>query len=238
MRSPLGIVSLTLCLILAAPALALSERVKTDCAEGNLDRQIAGCTRIIQDKSATTRERFISFYNRGNAYRDKFDYDQALADYSEAIELDPKQAFAHNNRGIVHRLKGNFESAIADFGEAIKLDPKHAGALSNRCWTLSIVGRDFVEALANCNESLRLNARDHNTWDSRGFTYLKMGDWDRAIADYDKALGLYRWRAWSLYGRGWAKLKQGDTAAGQADIQAAKRITADIAEQFAGYGVK
>ena len=238
MRALRGIVPLTLFLVLAGPALAVSERDKTDCADGSLDRQIAGCSRIIQDRSATARERFVSFYNRGNAYRDKFDYDRALADYSEAIKLDPKQAFPRNNRGIVHRMKGNFESAIADFGEAIKLDPKHAGALSNRCWTLAIVGRDFSEALANCNESLRLNARDHNTWDSRGFAYLKMGDWERAIADYDKALGLYRWRAWSLYGRGWAKLKQGDTAAGQKDIAAAKAITADIAKQFADYGVK
>ena len=237
MRFRRGIV-LTLYLLLAGPALAVSERDKTDCAGDNLDRQIAGCGRIIEDRSATARERFIAYYNRGNAHRDKFDYDRALADYNGAIKLDPKHAYPRNNRGIVHRMKGNFESAIADFSEAIKLDPRHAGALSNRCWTLAIVGRDFPEALANCNESLRLNARDHNTWDSRGFTYLKMGDWERAISDYDKALNLYRRRAWSLYGRGWAKLKKGDTAAGEKDIAAAKAITADIAEQFAGYGGK
>jgi tetratricopeptide (TPR) repeat protein len=123
MRFRRGIVPLTLFLALAGPALAVSERDKTDCAEGNLDRQIAGCSRIIQDRSATARERFVSFYNRGNAYRDKFDYDRALADYSEAIRLDPKQAFAHNNRGIVHRMKGNFESAIADFAKRSSSTP-------------------------------------------------------------------------------------------------------------------
>jgi hypothetical protein len=42
----------------------------------------------------------------------------------------------------------------------------------------------------------------------------------------------------SLYGRGVAKLKKGDSNAGNSDIAAAKAIQADIAEEFARYGVK
>lgn len=235
------VVALALVLACAGPARALSERDKSDCTGETPERQIAGCTRIVEDRDATPRDRFIAYYNRANAHRDSFDYERALADYSEAIRLDPHSpfaAYAFNNRGIVHRVQKNFESAVADFGEAIKLDPKHARAMSNRCWTRAIIGRELKEALADCDESIRLEPRDHNSWDSRGFTYLKLGEWSRAIADYDKALGLYRFRAWSLYGRGWAKLKNGDTAGGEADMAAAKQITADIAEQFAAYGVK
>jgi hypothetical protein len=42
----------------------------------------------------------------------------------------------------------------------------------------------------------------------------------------------------SLYGRGVAKLKKGNADAGNADIAAAKAIRADIAEEFARYGVQ
>jgi len=42
----------------------------------------------------------------------------------------------------------------------------------------------------------------------------------------------------SLYGRGLAKLKKGDTADGDADISAAKAIEAKIVEEFARYGVQ
>jgi tetratricopeptide (TPR) repeat protein len=236
MRCLGGVIALV-AVLAAGPLSALSQRDQDDCSSGDPDRQIAGCTRIIEDKSASVKDRFISHYNRGNAYRDKRDWDKALADYSAAIRLDPKHPYGYNNRGIVHRVKGNFESALADFSEAIKLDPKHARALSNRCWTQAIIGAELKRALADCNESLRLNNKDDNTFDSRGFTYLKLGDWERAIADYDKALSFYRRRAWSLYGRGWAKLKKGDKS-GEADIAAAKAITPDIAEQFAAYGVK
>ena len=38
--------------------------------------------------------------------------------------------------------------------------------------------------------------------------------------------------------RGLAKNKKGDSVGGDADIAAAKAIKADIAEEFAGYGVK
>jgi hypothetical protein len=42
----------------------------------------------------------------------------------------------------------------------------------------------------------------------------------------------------SLYGRGLAKLKKGDTAGGNADIAAAEAIEANIVEDFARYGVQ
>ena len=40
------------------------------------------------------------------------------------------------------------------------------------------------------------------------------------------------------YGRGVAKARSGDAAGGNADIDRAKSIKADIAEDFAKYGLK
>ena len=55
-----------------------------------------------------------------------------MADYSEAIRLDPKSAVAFNNRGNVYFRKGDFDRAIADYDEAVRLDPKNALAFCNR----------------------------------------------------------------------------------------------------------
>lgn len=60
----------------------------------------------------------------------------------------------------------------------------------------------------------------------------------QALADCDAALAQDAQDADSLYGRGLAKLKTGDTADGNADIAAAKNIDGGIAETFARYGVK
>jgi tetratricopeptide (TPR) repeat protein len=93
------------------------------------------------------------------------------------------------------------------------------------------------EALADCNEALRLKPDNAFTLDSRGLVYLKLGQFDRAIVDYDAALKLDPKLAGSNYGRGLAKLRQGDSR-GKEDITAARSMQADIADEFVRYGLK
>ena len=125
-----------------------------------------------------------------------------------------------------------------------KSDPGNAGwqrdlsvSYNNICWAQAIAGQ-LEAGLADCNESLRLRPDESATLDSRGLVYLKSGDFDKAIADYDAALRISPKLAGSHYGRGIAKLKKGDAAGGDADIASAKAIRADIAEEYARYGVK
>ena len=60
----------------------------------------------------------------------------------------------------------------------------------------------------------------------------------RSIADYDAALRINPKLAGSLYGRGVAKRKKGDTAGAEVDIAAAAGIRANVAASFVRYGVK
>jgi regulator of sirC expression with transglutaminase-like and TPR domain len=92
--------------------------------------------------------------------------------------------------------------------------------------------------LADCNESLNLRPNDPNTLDSRGFTYLKLRQPERAINDYDAVLQFDSKNAYSLYGRGLAHLMLGNSDQGNQDIAAAKAIKAEIVDEFAWYGVK
>jgi tetratricopeptide (TPR) repeat protein len=101
----------------------------------------------------------------------------------------------------------------------------------------AVVGR-LQEAIADCDESLRLKPGVSNTLENRGFANLKLGQYDRAIADYDAGLRLDPPnKADFLYGRGLAKIKKGD-ASGNADVAAAKALHEKIAEEFASYGVR
>jgi len=76
-----------------------------------------------------------------------------------------------------------------------------------------------------------------DTDDPRGFTYLKSGQWELAIADFDAALRLDPKLPSALYGRGFAKLKKGQTVGGKSDIATAQAINQNIEAEYARYGV-
>jgi tetratricopeptide (TPR) repeat protein len=96
------------------------------------DLQIGGCTASIQSGRWSGKALALAYVSRGDAYDDKKDYDHAIADYNQAIQLDPKDADAHVSRGLVYNDKKDYDRAIADYNQAIQLDPKDADAYVSR----------------------------------------------------------------------------------------------------------
>jgi tetratricopeptide (TPR) repeat protein len=73
-----------------------------------------------------------SHYRRAVGWSEKQEYDKAIADYSEAVRLDPKLADAYEGRGNAWLAKNDYDKAIADHNEAVRLDPHSAHAHYNR----------------------------------------------------------------------------------------------------------
>ena len=55
-----------------------------------------------------------------------------MADFDQAIGLDPTYAKAYHNRGVIHSRRSDLERAIADYSKSIELDPSLARALVAR----------------------------------------------------------------------------------------------------------
>jgi tetratricopeptide (TPR) repeat protein len=92
-------------------------------AGASQDLVIGACTAIIQSAQESTKGLSAAFANRGNAYRDKREYERAIQDFDQAIKLDPNNAVAFDNRGIAYGHKREYDRAIQDFDKAIRLDP-------------------------------------------------------------------------------------------------------------------
>jgi uncharacterized protein involved in outer membrane biogenesis/tetratricopeptide (TPR) repeat protein len=163
--------------------------------------------------------------------------DPQIAELDRAIAANPNDVAAIDKRGRLSAFRGNYGAAIKDFDEVIRLRPRDAEAFNNRCWARAIVG-DLQSALNDCNAALQLRPRYADAFDSRAMVNLKFGQPGKAIADYDAALRIDPKRANSLYGRGLAKIKSDNVAGGNLDIAEAKSIQANIAEEFAGYGIR
>ena len=90
---------------------------------------------------------------RGNAYNNKKEDDRAIADFNQALLLNPKYAGAFNNRGIAYNDKKEYDRAIADYNQALKLNPKDAEFFYNRGITYELKG-DKVKAIESYRQAL------------------------------------------------------------------------------------
>jgi hypothetical protein len=93
------------------------------CKNDNPDVSIFGCTAIIDAGTDSTRNLAIAHYNRGRAYRDKGEFDRAIADYDKSLALNPRDADVYGNRGVAYEQQGNEQKAAADYRKALTLRP-------------------------------------------------------------------------------------------------------------------
>lgn len=120
--------------------------------------RIDGCTAAIQ--SARTGENMSwAFYNRGIAHMKLSQFDRAIADFDQALKLDPDSTFALNNRGAALARKGEYDRAIADFNEAIRLDAQSATSYNNRGTAYARTGQ-YDRALEDFEQAVRLDPKD------------------------------------------------------------------------------
>jgi len=100
------------------------------------------------------------YLKRGEEYSKNDEFDQAIADFTEAFRIDPNLEAAKNklsieyySRGVASFKKGDAGSAIADINEAIKLTPN-----------------------------------DASLYGARGYIYEESGNYNRAISDFTEAI--------------------------------------------------
>jgi tetratricopeptide (TPR) repeat protein len=87
------------------------------------DTQIKSCTALIESKTELKENEAVAFYNRALAYENKEKYDLAIADFTEAIRLNPNDADFFLYRGIDRQRIGDKAGADADIAEAKRLNP-------------------------------------------------------------------------------------------------------------------
>jgi tetratricopeptide (TPR) repeat protein len=207
----------------AAPAAAQTPNWKA-CPGKAAAAEIEACTRIIDlGNRLSAQHRSIAYSNRGTAYLGKGELDIAIADYTEAIRLDPKTAILHLNRGTAYSAKFEYDRGIRDLDEAIRLNPKLAGAYNIRGAAHASNG-DSDRAMRDLDETIRLDPKQATAYASRGVVYSQKHDYDRAIRDFDEGIRLDSKNA-VLYGnRGHSYIMKGDHDRAIADLNEAIRL--------------
>lgn len=185
-------------MLAVAPAFGASDEDHNNCNARDVERNIVGCTRVLEDPTESAVNRGIAHVGRGLARQDKGEIDLAMADMNDAIRFNPDDALAYSNRGILWREKHDVDRAIADFTQAIRINavPRsdiggdgHVNVYTNRGLAYMAKG-DLDLALSDFDEAIRRDRNDIQAYFFRSKVHEARHDVDRVIADLNQAIRL------------------------------------------------
>jgi len=159
---------------------------RCDSDDTHPDIRIAACTRNIQSGRFTGRNLAVAFTNRGLAYKRKGQWDRAIADYSEAIRLNPNDAQVLSNRGNAFYYKGQLDRAIEDYDDAIRLQPDLAEAYGNRGNVYRKKGQ-IDRAIEEYDQAIAIEPGNAQVYADRGLAYEQKGEPSQALRNFEKA---------------------------------------------------
>lgn len=127
-------------------------------------------------------------FNKGKECDDP---DEAIADFTRAIEINPHYVDAYNWRGMTYESdKSGYDSAIADFTRAIEIDPQYVNAYINRGTVYDSKG-EYDKAIADFTRAIEIEPNNPRSYgSSRAWAYFDKGDYAKAWEDVHKAESL------------------------------------------------
>jgi tetratricopeptide (TPR) repeat protein len=118
------------------------------------------------------------------------DIEQAIADYSKAIALEPEIAVPYyNSRGQAYAAKQEYAQAISDYNQSIRLKPSEVTAYIYR-GIAYYLSDDFSGAISDFDQAIKLDPKNANAYFDRGLSYYFKNELNDAIADFDQAITL------------------------------------------------
>jgi Tfp pilus assembly protein PilF len=163
----------------------IAEARRLGCASGRPHHAaIAACSQVIERYPGAV----YAYAIRGNAYQALMKYDDALADLSRAIDLEPQNLFARSRRAEVH-LEQKSREAQADIDFVLSAAPTTASDYEARSHVNSI-DRHSDAALADIGKAIELGPRDPLLYAGRAAIHIARMEWQEAVDEAGKALRL------------------------------------------------
>ncbi len=167
--------------------------------------------------------------NRGVAHAKLGQRDQAVADYSKALEVGggAKDAVVWSNRAFSYAEMGQWDKSVADYTKALETGAgKDAGVWSNRAQAHA-ASRQYDQAIADYSKAIELQPALVRARTGRAAAYEAQGQWDQALADRGEVVRLQpkQSASWAQRGAAYAAAQKWDQAA--ADLAKAIELKPD-----------
>jgi parallel beta-helix repeat protein len=129
------------------------------------------------------------YYNRAELEIGKKEYQAAIEDLTNALQIDPNDAAAYSERGRAYLSTNKYHEAFADFDKAVNLEPKEEVYYYNRglaCESLE----EYTQATSDFTKAITLKPDYAHPYLGRGDVYYKMKRYNDAVKEYTEAIRL------------------------------------------------
>ncbi|MBD3361221.1 protein kinase [Candidatus Woesearchaeota archaeon] len=182
----------------AKAEVAVKEKEKIELArQKDLEREIAEAE--AEKEAQEKRDKSRRFVHRGNLFKGKDMYAQAIPIYEEAIEIDPKYPEAYFGKGLAERAiaqktdnKKLLQQSLEDLAKAVELNPDNTLYRNDYAYALELTGKinkaeqEYKKAIKSAEEN---NEKPHEIVIlNLGAHYTRRNLHEKAIEQFDKYL--------------------------------------------------
>ncbi|KAG2245457.1 hypothetical protein Bca52824_092691 [Brassica carinata] len=132
---------------------------------------------------------------RGTAYAFKRELENAIADFTKAIQSNPAACEAWKRRGQARAALGEFAEAVEDLTQALVLEPKSPDILHERgeplgCVFINFKSKDFTAAVKDLSTCLKQEKDNKSAYSYLEIAFASLGEYTKAEEAHMKSIQL------------------------------------------------
>ena len=152
-----------------------------------------GVTRVDDERNADAKKVSTSGSAKdrlaaGRSFLAEGRMNEAIAELSTAVSLDPKLSEAHSLLGVAFDKKGLADRAKESYERAVKVEPEDAQSLNNLGFSLYQNG-NYRAAIDRLKRAAKLAPRDERILNNLGLALCRMGKFEEAYKNFARAGG-------------------------------------------------
>lgn len=178
----------------------IEKAIKLEPGNGVYQAQLAECYRVQNNMAQAKKQADkamgllrspksgLEYFMRATLLSINGKTDESLADFSKAIELNPRFVRAYGKRGDIYFDKNQLDLSLAELTKCIDINPQYIYPYYMR-GLIYHTQQKYDQAIAEYSKSIKLNpARSSSSYFNRAVIYKLQRKYDLALADYNKVI--------------------------------------------------
>ena len=144
---------------------------------------------LLLSACQSDEEQLQGFMERGDAYKESEQFDEAIIEYKNALQIDPNYAEAHESLAETYLRTQRMREGYWELGETIRLDSGNVDARVNYA-SLALVMNQIDELVAQAEEVIQLEPENPKGHLLLGQAYATQGEYEKSEKFLKRAIEL------------------------------------------------